>query len=94
MTNSNRNFVKILYEICKKHNISIRSFGQDWVFELNKGNKYHYVIGYEFPDTSSSKRICDDKSALSEVLSSHHIDNVPHIYFMNPKDLFYIGETD
>ena len=94
MTNSNRNFVKILHEICKKHHITIRSFGVDWIFELQKYNQPQYIVGYEFPDLSSSKKICDDKSALSEILSAHHIPNVRHVYFMNPKDIYYINEVN
>lgn len=95
MTNSSRNFVKILKEICKENHFPIKSYGVDWVFEIKKpNNKLFYIVGYEFPDNSSSKKICDDKSSLSEILTTHRICNIPHIYFMNPSDNFYIGETN
>lgn len=94
MTNSSRNFVKIIKEICNELNIKLNSFGVDWIFQLTKNNKYSYIVGYDFPDISSSKKICDDKSALSEILDKHKIPNIKHVYFMNPKDIFYINEIN
>jgi glutathione synthase/RimK-type ligase-like ATP-grasp enzyme len=41
-----------------------------------------FIHGYKFPNNNAAiEQICNDKSALSDLLSAHRIPHVPHSYF-------------
>lgn len=94
MENSERNFVKIIKEICEEENIQIESFSYDWIFKLHKNGVYNYILGYQFGlNTCSVHSICCDKSAASEVMSALNIPNIEHIFFMSPTNQKYVGKN-
>ncbi|GMO16485.1 MAG: hypothetical protein Ta2E_07760 [Mycoplasmoidaceae bacterium] len=79
-----RELEKIVKKICLKNKINFNSLSQGFVLELSKKNKTEYIYGYNFPCNSvTSSKICDDKSAISEILSLKKIPNIEHVFFMN-----------
>lgn len=95
MLNKNRNFVKILKEICDEEGIEVKSFNYEWIFELKKGVIKNFIYGYQFGiNPSTSAELCSDKSAACEVLETYGIPSVKHALFMAPKYLKYLGEGE
>lgn len=93
MSNSTSCYVKMIREICREENISLESFGGDWVFRLERGDKEGYILGYQFGlNLAVAQQICADKSAASEVMKAHGIPHVPHHCFMTPEKLKYIDK--
>ncbi|MGN0298422.1 MAG: RimK family alpha-L-glutamate ligase [Lachnospiraceae bacterium] len=92
MENSQTNFVKMIYEICKEDNIAVQSYSSDWAFRLEKNGVFHFIQGYQFGLNSAvSAAICTDKSVASEVLAAAKIPTIPHHCFMAPSMFQYIG---
>ena len=93
MSNSTSCFVKIIKEICGEEGICLESFGDDWVFRLEKEGKASFLLGYQFGlNLSVSQQICADKSAAAEIMEAHGIPHVPHVCFMSPRKLKYVGK--
>lgn len=91
--NQERNYVRILKEICKENGIELESFSYEWIFKLCKGNKTGYIFGYQFDLNSGvSQSICADKSATSDVLISAKIPCVTHTFFMSPVNQKYVSQ--
>ena len=87
----NRNFVKILKEICSEENIEVKSYSKDWIHRLTKNNVNRHIWGYRFElNNASVDHICTDKSALSYVLRDSGVDCVMHEFFMSSPNLQYI----
>ncbi len=77
--------VKIIKEICTEEGISLMRFSYDWILRLNANNREMYIIGYKFPNNNSAiEHICNDKAALSDILSSHKLPHIEHTFFPAP----------
>lgn len=71
---------KILYKICKKHQIKIEKFENESIYKLTKSNSVHFVWSRRFDlNTTVSCRIADNKYATYLTLSSSGIPTVPCI---------------
>ena len=82
---SNRQLIKIVKEICQEHGITFQGFSSDWVIQLTANDHTMFIHGYKFPNNNAAiEQICNDKSALSDLLSAHRIPHVPHSYFSSP----------
>lgn len=76
---------KILKEICLEDGIEISGFAGDYVLCLTRQGKKMYIYGNKFGNNSSSSELlCDDKAALSQVLSENNIPCVNHEFFPSP----------
>lgn len=77
--------LKIIKKICIEDGIELECFADDYVLCLNKNGQRMYIYGNKFPNNSSSSELlCDDKSALSQVLAKNGIPCVPHTFFASP----------
>lgn len=82
---SERQMVKIIKEICSENEIDLKSFSYDWILKLSANNRKMFIIGYKFPNNNASiEQICDDKAALSDILSEQGIPHIEHHYFSVP----------
>lgn len=78
-------FYKILDEICEEKNIKQKILSYGWIRELEKENKKHYVIRYQFDiNNASSYKIANDKYATYEILKSNNVPVVEHRMIFNP----------
>lgn len=78
-------YTKIIKEICRENNIELSSFSGDWVFMLKKGDKFKYILAYQFDlNTAAVQGICKDKCAASDILRHHNVDCVEHVFFTTP----------
>lgn len=94
MSTAKRQLVKIVSEICAEHKIEFKSFSYDWILELSANGRKLFIYGYKFSNNDAAiERICDDKSALSDILSAHGIAHVEHYFFMSPNNRQYTGEN-
>jgi len=85
--------VRIIKEICLDESIDFTAFSYGWVLRLQKGKRLGFVFGYNFgANNAASARICDDKSAASDILLYSGVPAVEHLFFMRPGNLHYIGE--
>lgn len=79
---SNRQLIKIVKEICQEHGITFQGFSSDRVIQLTANDHTMFIHGFKFPNNNAAiEQICNDKSALSDLLSAHRIPHVPHSYF-------------
>lgn len=82
---SERQMVKIIKEICSENEIDLKSFSYDWILKLSANNRKMFIIGYKFPNNNASiEQICDDKAALSDILSEQGIPHIIHYYISVP----------
>ena len=93
MTNHTSNVVRILREICEEKQISLRSYADEWAWELEKDGVRNYIFGYQFGlNRAVTASICNDKGMTSELLTRHGIPNVEHICFMPPEKAFFVSD--
>jgi len=82
-------YAKIIKEVCKEESIELSSFSYDWVFMMKKGDKFRYILAYQFDlNTAAVQAICKDKCAAYDVLSNFGIPSVEHSIFMSPASGF------
>ena len=85
-----RQIVKIVKEICKENNISLKLYSYDWIMQLEINKKNIFIYGYQFQNNNATAQlICGDKSALSEILVENGVNAVTHHFFMSPTDIGY-----
>lgn len=73
---------KIIKEICAEDDLVLRQYEGDWVNKITSGDKSAIIYGYKFPlNDAAVCRLCDDKAALAEVLTSEGVECVTHKYF-------------
>ena len=90
MACKNRQLVKIVKEICRDHGITFQGFSSDWIIQLTANGHTMFIHGYKFPNNNAAiEQICNDKSALSDILSAHKIPHIPHSYFSSPNNKQY-----
>lgn len=86
-----RIFEKIIVEICKKHDYHYQSFCSGWIWHITHRTKSIYLWGYNFPiNNVSSSKLCDDKAALTQILTENKIPCFLHDYFT--RDNFAIAD--
>lgn len=86
----NRQLVKIMKEICLEYGIAFQGFSSDWIIQLTANCRTMFIYGYKFPNNNAAiEQICNDKSALSDILTAHKIPHVPHSYFSSPNNQQY-----
>lgn len=79
-------FYTILDEICEEKNIKQEMLSYGWIRKLQKENKSHYIMRYQFDLNSSiSHSIADDKYATYEILKDKGVPVIPHKMIFNPK---------
>lgn len=94
MGKDTRQLVKIVKEICEENAIDFKSFSYDWILQLSANGRKMFIYGYKFPNNNASiEQICNDKSALSDILAVHKIPHVEHHFFMSPNNARYTGEN-
>lgn len=94
MGKDTRQLVKIVKEICLESDIDYKSFSHDWILQLSANGRKMCIYGYKFPNNNASiEQICNDKSALSDILDLYKVPHVRHHYFMAPNNEQYIGEN-
>ena len=75
----NRWMVPILFQICEEKDIVVRSFSDNWIFELEKEETVRKIFGYKFDiNNSASSEIAGDKVATYQLLKAHNISAVEH----------------
>lgn len=94
MGKDTRQLVKIVKEICEENAIDFKSFSYDWILQLSANGRKMFIYGYKFPNNNASiEQICNDKSALSDILAVQKIPHVEHHFFMSPNNARYTGEN-
>lgn len=94
MGKDTRQLVKIVKEICLESSIDYKSFSYDWILQLSANGRKMFIYGYKFPNSNASiEQICNDKSALSDILDLHKVPHVRHYYFMAPNNEQYVGKN-
>lgn len=94
MSKDTRQLVRIVKEICAENAIEFKSFSYDWILQVSANGRKMFIYGYKFPNNNASiEQICNDKSALSDILAISQIPHVPHYYFMSPNHDQYTGEN-
>lgn len=79
-------FFKIVDEICKEENIEQKMISYNWIRELKKDNKTHYIMSYQLDlNTANSYNIAHDKFATYDVLKSNNVPTIEHRMIFNPK---------
>lgn len=83
-----KQFNKIIKQICEEKNIQYEELSDDWIIKLKKDNKNKFLVGYKFDlNTQATAEICNDKFALFAVLESERIPIIKHsILFRNEED--------
>lgn len=94
MGKDTRQLVKIVKEICTENTIDFKDFSDEWILQLSANGRKMFIYGYKFPNNNASiEQICNDKSALSDILAIHKVPHVEHYYFMSPNNEQYTGEN-
>lgn len=80
-----RQLEKIIKQFCKQTDTKCTVGADGWMFTLQKNGKKSFVIGYKFDlNNATSCMLCDDKSALSEILKNSDIPCVEHRFIEAP----------
>ena len=76
---SSRIIVNIIKNYCENNNISLELLSSEWILKLTKNNIIKYIHGYQFDlNSSATMLLCNDKSAISDVLIAAQIPCVKH----------------
>ena len=83
-----KQFNKIIKQICQEKDIQYEELSDDWIIKLKKCNINKFLVGYKFDlNTQATSEICNDKFALYAVLKSEEIPVIKHnIIFKNEED--------
>ena len=83
-----KQFNKLIKQICKENNIEFQELSDDWIIKLKKGNTNKFLVGYKFDlNTQATSEICNDKFALYAVLNYENIPVIKHsILFKNEEE--------
>ena len=81
-----RQFHKIIIELCKELNIEVKKISYDWILELSKDEKVFHIVGNNFDlNSESSGKIACDKYATYEVLKNAGVPIIEHTMLFNPE---------
>ena len=80
-----KQFNKIIEQICKENNMQYEELSDDWIIKLKKNNQNKFLVGYKFDlNSQATAEICNDKFALYAVLNSEGIPVIKYnILFRN-----------
>lgn len=83
-----KQFNKLIKQICEENNIQFQELSDDWVIKLKKDNINKFLVGYKFDlNTQASSEICNDKFALYAVLNSEKVPVIKYnILFRNEEE--------
>jgi glutathione synthase/RimK-type ligase-like ATP-grasp enzyme len=75
----NRALLEAIQNSCKKHGIACKMFSDDWIIQLQKGRREHFIYAYGFDcNSQASAAIATDKVATYQLLADRAIAAVPH----------------
>lgn len=81
-----RLFSKAIEEACEERGIECKSFSEDWVYLLKRGDASTRVIGYCLGLNGHAQSvICDDKAAASDLMEDAGVPHVRHVFMAPPK---------
>lgn len=81
----NKPFFKMIDEICKEENIKQKKISYNWIRQLTKGDKTHYIMSYQLDlNSANSYNIAHDKFATYDVLKSNNVPTIEHRMIFNP----------
>lgn len=84
--NKDRNFIKIIKEICAEEHIQAEFISHEWIVRLTKNGQVRHIFGYNFElNSSTSQMIAQDKAATMEILGMNQVPSVEHTLFLGPK---------
>ena len=79
-----RQIEKILQELAGERNLNYQSFADGWIIKFDQ----QFVTGYHFSiNNAAASRLCDDKSATSELLAEAGLPVISHEFFMEMDEL-------
>lgn len=83
-----KQFNRIIKQICQEKNIQYEELSDDWIIKLKKDNINKFLVGYKFDlNTQATAEICNDKFALYAVLDSEGIPVIKYnILFKNEEE--------
>ncbi len=71
---------KIIYSLCKKHQIDIQKIGNESIYKLTQNNSVHFIWSRRFDiNTTISSRIADNKYEAYLVFCASGIPTIPCI---------------
>ena len=86
--------IKIIKEICYEENIQFASYSDEYILRLEANNRVMFIYGNKFPNNDAgAEQICNDKSALSDILNYYNIPHVIHTFFNSPLRQEYYPEN-
>ena len=81
----NKPFFKMIDEICEEENIKQKKISYNWIRQLEKDNKKHYIMSYQLDlNSANSYNIAHDKFATYDVLKSNNVPTIEHRMIFNP----------
>lgn len=81
-----RTFSQVIEEVCTERGIECKSFSEDWVYLLRRGESSTRIIGYCLGLNGHAQSvICDDKAAASDLMEEAGVPHVRHIFMAPPK---------
>ena len=78
---------RLIREVAQELDLELRTKSGDWIIILTnpKTAENRFIWGYSFDLNSQAvSKLCDDKTALSEVLAELKIPHIEHKIFLNP----------
>ena len=93
-----KQLVKIVKEICNEEGFDFKAYSSDYIMQISTiSNDYKknnmFILGNKFPNNNASiEQICNDKSALSDLLGYYNIPHVVHHYYLSP--LVNVSDND
>ena len=83
-----KQFNKIIKQICQERSIQYEELSDDWIIKLTKENRNKFIVGYKFDlNNQATSEICNDKLFLYAVLKSEEIPVIEYnILFKNEED--------
>lgn len=91
--NKKRFFVEAVTKAAKEQGIEVSWMSGDWICRLQKGDRHHFVYGYNFPlNSATSWEVAKDKSGVSMLLKAAGIPCAIHVLFMAPSLSTYISK--
>ena len=74
-----RMMVQMVRDICDERGITLQTFSDDWLMELEMNDQTARILGYKFGlNESAASSIAQDKVAASQLLNYHKVAAVPH----------------
>lgn len=83
-----KEFHKIVFDVCNKHNIKCSLLSDDWILMLEKDDKTRFFVGFKSDlNKSAVSNLFDDKYGLFTVLKEKNIPVCEHIILFKNYDV-------